>query len=480
VSTCNDAALYTSRHTLRHCLRSPDPEMTNDPLPSASVLDSHTSALRINEVFMELRRRLNIPPNERQPDWQSSVSSMIGALVVDFSRQENPDIAFVDITLVSFAAQKGSKDAKKRALRPIRWISSRPPSISELFHEVDEARAAVRVLQPLSAEWVESYICDELTKNKWTELTPSLTDWLLNSSSSIESFLRALNRTVQTSKDECEIWITSVIECATKSLAKSHVSAGIGMMSEVADLASFLNLTKSGASSGSFETSQKGAKAALLALIAQVSSTEPSVLIQGASVSAIGALCSAGEQNSVLARDLEVLCRRTVSLLTVLIPEADQIRRTHYRGIWSVYRDGFTSADQILKKSIREFPILRLLESLPDDETVADDVGVSAGVENVICSLVVNWDDYFALHSDDPAAQQLFGRIEELCQQLGISRFGEIGGQVVFDPVRHFIPDYLPAPPSKVVVVKPGITLKRPDGSSRVLLMAVVKPLDDS
>ena len=450
--------------------------MNNSP-QSAGHLIPQSPTSNMSEMIGKLRKLLVIPPTERPPEWQTVLGPLIGALGGDFSRQENPEVALVQITLVSLAAQKGSKDAKKRALKPTRWISSAPPSVSDLFHDINEARSAVRVLQPLRADWLEGYVCRELSKNKWPDLTASFVEWLLKTTPSVEAFLRALNGIAPQSGATYETWITTVLENATKLLAKYRLPAGIGIMAEAAEFIVRLDSYALGSSATSIAATKQKARGALLILISLVSSLEPSVLVQGAAVSAISSLCPpSGAKKDSAPLELEILCKRTISLLAVLMPGADPTHRAHYCEIWSAYRKRLPQADQWLKNSARESPILNLLQSSPEDQASSQELGITAGLETVLCELVVNWDDYYAHQSGDPAVQQLSTRIDELIRQLGVARFGEIGQIVAFDPVRHYLPDTSSVPPSKVTTIKPGIVLKRSDGTSRVLLMAAVSP----
>ena len=229
----------------------------NNSIESAGLPAPQSRTSNMGEVIAELRKLLAIPPAERPPEWQSALGPLIGALGVDFSRQEDPEVALVQISLISLAAQKGSKDAKKRALKPTRWISSPPPSVSELFHDIDEARSAVRVLQPLRTDWLEGYVCSELSKNKWPVLTASFVDWLLKTTPSVEAFLHALYGIAQQSGAIHETWITTVLENATKILAKSSLPAGVGIMAEAAEFALRLDSYAPGSSATSIAATKQ-------------------------------------------------------------------------------------------------------------------------------------------------------------------------------------------------------------------------------
>jgi len=404
----------------------------DNPLPTES---------RSYEVLDELRSLLIIPPPKRPPEWQHSVGSLIGLIGADFSKQDNPEIAFTEIVLIALAAQKGSKEAKKRALKPIRWISTPPPSISEIFSGIEEARAAIRVLQPLRTNWIERYVSFELAKNKWPGQMAPFVEWLLNSTPSAETFIRELNLGIKGSHGSSDQeWISDVLESATKIIGKSPISAGSGVMSEIVELASILeSRAAKDAATGGLISLQK-VRSRLVGFLNQLASAEPSVLVQGAIVAALGRLCpSPLSKKTSSSTELDSLCRRTISILSVLMPAADEIQRAHYRNIWSTYRNISSKADQLLKNTTREYPILGMLTSSPHELTASNDLGVTAGLESVLCELTVNWDDYYLLHSDDPAAQQLAARIDDLNTQLGIIRFGRVGEQVAYDPVLHHL-----------------------------------------
>lgn len=435
--------------------------------------------VEIGLAVAELRKLLAIPAPDRDPNWQIVVGSLIGALCVDFSKQDDSAVALVQISLVALATRKGSTEAKRRALKPTRWISSIPPGLSELFENIDEVRAAIRVLQPIRADWVESYVAGELAKNKWPILTVSLVTWLLKTTPTIEHFFHALNGTSPPSGVTYAGWVAIVFQTAAKVLAKSQPPAGDGLMAEVAESAMRINAPPIAGLASLYQTEQQKARRALIALVSQISSLEPSILVQGAGIAAISSLgVSTGSKVSVVVPDFEILCKRTINLLTVLIPAADQTHLKHYREIWRTYRERLpTKADQLLKNAAKSAPSLTILQSAAEDNAVIPDLGVTAGLEAVLCELVVNWDDYYTHHMDDPAAQQLCARIDELIRQLGVARFGDADQVLPFDPIRHHLSDKSSATPSKVKITKPGLLLERSDGTSRVLLMAVVSPV---
>ena len=445
--------------------------------PMEYKTDQPVVVVRVPPEIEELRRLLEISNKDRQSDWQTIVESKIIAICGDFLKQESDDVALSEIVLVALAVQKGSKEAKKRHLKWTRWISTTPGSISDLFDSVAEGRAAIQVLQQIRSEWVEPYICRELAKNKWPELSLLLVEWLLKSTSSVEKFVMALSREVVDGEHDQNAWIPSALESATKLLGSSELSAGAGLMSEVAELLYKTDSHRSAHSNlKSVDTSIR-VRGAVLSLLTQVATFEPSVLTQGAVPAVLTDLYSSDCAKRIEpTHDFDHLCRKTLSLFAILLPNADEALRGHYRNIWSTYKKISPRSDKLIENAMCEYQILGLLRAEDDVQPDSEDLGLTTSVEGVLCELMVNWDDYYALHLADPAAQQLASRIDELSSRLGVIRFGRSGDVVPFDPLRHFLAGLISSPPSKVVILRPGIEWVRKNGTARVLLMAAASP----
>lgn len=433
----------------------------------------------LEDSISNLRKLLALPTAERHPEWQSDIAPLIGSLCIDFSKQENSGIAFLEIALVSLAAQKGSKDAKKRSIKPTRWFHSAPPNLSAIFNDIDEARSAIRVLQPLKADWAEAYICTELAINKWPAITTNLVEWLLNVTATVEAFISALERLpLQSGLGSGNVMI-SVIETATKHLGKVRNPSGSGIMAAVPQFLERLETRNTDGPNGLDRANKQTIRSALLQLICQVSNWEPAILLQGACVASIGSLAPLiGTKTDADLNGLESLCKKTISLFTLIMPLTEKKHLTHFRAIWKLYRERLPQADQWLEIAAREIPTLGILQSSQQLQSETLDFGVTAGLEKVLCELIVNWDDFYAQHLNDPAADQLSARINDLTRLLNVERFGEQGQLLPFDPIRHFLQSTPSEAPSKVKIIKPGILLQRPDGSSRVLLMAAAIPFN--
>ena len=443
----------------------------SEPSSSTPTLEN------IAGVISEIRSQLAIPQSERPEDWQGKVKNLIEIICSDFKSQSDSSIALTEITLVSLAATKGSKEAKTRALKYDRWITGIPPKISEVFEELEEAKIAIRILQNLRTDWIESYVCAELNANKWPNLSTLYVDWLLKSTPTIDSFLEALKKYCATTEKNSYGILATSLDNASKFLMKSYVPPGNEIMVKVCDLVALTVAHKLSGSEPNGEKDEENFRLSLLSFISLISSQNPAILIQGSVIAAIDSLWpNLGKKYNFLQNELEVMCRRTLSLVSVLIASSGKSQIAHFKKIWGAYKIRINASDLLIKNSISEAPDLKVLLSNLEIEETDNFLGNTAAIENIICSLVVNWDDYFPQNSENSAVQQLDGRIADLIQQLGISRFGEVNEILPFDPIRHYLPQTSAEAPSKVSILKPGILIERSDGTQRILLAAAVSP----
>jgi hypothetical protein len=425
--------------------------------------------------FTELRRLLAIEKMKRPDDWQKSTAQHVTALCIDFPSQQDPVLALRDITLVVLASKKGSADAKKRALKAVRWLTETPPSLSAVAESAEEARTAIQLLQPLKAEWVVQYVSQELAANKWPAALGDLVQWLLKATGSLDVFLRALMTAPLPAEGTKGAFVASVVQSALKSATRIGVGAGSGLMAEAERSATVLIPPLRSDDVPDRKRDLRSLQAALLALTVHASATEPAVLAQGGTASVLEQLNLPKKDADAMADGLfQLLCRRFLSLASLVLQQADQQTRQHYRQIWNAYQICTPKAEQILKSAVKRVPALATLQASAEQPEQMS-LGDSGPVEDSICELITNWDEYAVLHKDDPAVEQVSTRITAIAASLGIGRFGVEGQVVPYDPLRHDVMNRGAIAPPRVQVKRQGIELTRADGSSRVLLRALVQ-----
>jgi hypothetical protein len=428
--------------------------------------------------LIELPSLLATAKDARLADWQEVVARHVSVLIADYPKQSDDKIALRELSLILLAARKGSTDAKKRVLKAARWTSTTPPAISDALESPDEARAAMRLLEPLRASWAVGYIQRELTANRWPSIAGDLVAWKLRASASVEAFLAAVNSTEIPAGEGAPGWIDSVLRAALKLLPKVRHSSGSGFMAEIERLAARVS-AGSGADPAADQKERRAAQKGVATLISQRSSIEPAILLQGGAIAAVRAVAAMSKPpDTGMLAECETICRRLISVLGALVPLGDRAFLLHLRSLWGAFRECTPRAEPLLKAAIRDNPTLRVLESSDDDALLQGETAPTAPLEGIVTELMSNWDSYFVQHHADPAVQQLSLRIEDMVKQLGILRFGVEGEVVPFDPFRHRLPGATPMPPAKVLIKRPGIALHRPDGTSRVLLPAIVSPVE--
>ena len=126
----------------------------NGSIASEALTSSNTIQNKANNALFELRKLLAIAPKDRTEEWQDTTRKLVNLICADFANQEDSSLALIEITLVALAAQKGCKEAKKRNLKPTRWLSQKPPNISDIFDDIDEAKLCIRVLQTIQSDWI--------------------------------------------------------------------------------------------------------------------------------------------------------------------------------------------------------------------------------------------------------------------------------------------------------------------------------------
>ncbi len=92
----------------------------------------------------------------------------------------------------------------------------------------------------------------------------------------------------------------------------------------------------------------------------------------------------------------------------------------------------------------------------------------------VFARLLPAWNAFVAELPDASRAASLSAMLHQAAGTLGISALGEAGEIVGYDPLSHHLASDDGASPGKVRILRPGVQVRRPDGSSRVLVAALV------
>jgi hypothetical protein len=133
-----------------------------------------------------------------------------------------------------------------------------------------------------------------------------------------------------------------------------------------------------------------------------------------------------------------------------------------------------------LPKDLRSHPRASDLESLllevaPRTQETAE----SSLIQTQIADLLAEVDDLIASDAPHEARLQLLDHVQSIAQLVGVRRFGQIGEELRFEPLRHHLAEPAERSPTRVRVLKPGVEVVRGDGSARVVLKCLVAPFSD-
>jgi hypothetical protein len=92
----------------------------------------------------------------------------------------------------------------------------------------------------------------------------------------------------------------------------------------------------------------------------------------------------------------------------------------------------------------------------------------------VFARLLPAWDAFVAELPDASRAASLSAMLHQAAGTLGIAALGEAGEVVGYDPLSHHLAEDDGASPGQVRILRSGVQVRRADGSSRVLVAALV------
>ena len=432
----------------------------------------------IEELLAALRSSLGVPASERSGDWEGRVARLVGLVSTDFLGQGDDAVALQELAVLSLAAARGVKQAKKLSLSTNRWLRTPPPRISQVLTSSEESKCSLRLLSRIGADWVPGYVAAEVSAEGTEALRPELVQWALDSAPNVETVLRAFRAQAEVSAAQPVGWLSESLWLLARANRLVGKAMGTGFAAELARTAELL-LAQPGGEGDVRKPTQAEVtdrQSALVALVDAATSLDPGLLVGPALTDT---LRTAGSVSSPWPKPLH----STLSVITE--------RAIHqYRLLLSVCSDETIRALAPVAKALREVlpEFDKHLSQATGDERglgplfrgevpVVDPISDSNRAESVLTALLSEWDEYLAGSGEHPALRQLDSRIEALGQLYGVRKFGARGEAEEYRPLHHHLTEESAPPPTRVSIVKPGLVLVRRDGTERVLLRALVAPL---
>ena len=417
-------------------------------------------------------RSLLDDPEPKKEAWQAQAGRAFSMVAVGFLNESNDETALHTVALLTLAQSLGVKEARKRAIKLPRWAEKRPPPLTVLSAK-DEQRAALTALAKLTTAWSRPYAEQALADSALhDELAPELLKWARATFADTASFTR-------------DFYAPQVAAARTSERAAFLLKDAYQLLQPLSPDAAMKLAEMPAVVIRSFCQSLKPAVvgdkafgscvAALVQLVRDQAAAMPAMLLQPAFVTAVARLsdvASKGAASKQVAVAAEALSLATISLLIADVERAGKAATGHWRPMVPTWRAAYPRWDEHITAAAAVSPALA-------DLAVAGVVNAPArpdayASQAVFARLLPAWDAFVAELPDANRASSLSAMLRQAAETVGVVPMGEKGDVVSYDPLSHHLTTEDAEAPSQVRIVRPGVQVRRPDGSARVLVAALV------
>jgi hypothetical protein len=430
------------------------------------VLESHELPVKPASRLRELLDK----PKPKLEEWQAEAGRMASLLAVQFPQEADEAKALSIVALVSLAAEKGVKEAKKKSLKLTRWSKASPLPLQKLPYR-DEQHAAVLALSKIKSPWALTYIAQALVSPELSvELVPELLRW---------------------GRSAAPDWATFVVETYALSLAScSQSKRTMVMLKEAPKLlrvAESIPVDKVAETLGTmirtvigtadrFREDEKTSVSMLgagFAVYQQAWQATPALLLQPTMVNVLQPLTAA-----IKALKKKPPGTVDTALLATLSLVGDMVRRfgasatEQFKLLIPMWTAAYPDFQKRVKISATFTPALASL--LETESATSESTEQNYNAESAFARLLPAWDAFVADLPDANRAASLSAMLQQAAGTVGIAPMGEKGAVVSYDPLSHHLVAEEGESPSQVRIVRSGVHVQRPDGSARVLVAALV------
>lgn len=420
----------------------------------------------------DILRALLDAPKAKDEEWQSEAGLAVSLLAVGFLNEANDESALRSVALLGLAQALGVKEVRKRAIKLSRWSEAPPPPLATLALK-DEQQAALAALAKLTTPWSRLYVEQALEDPSLPEdFVADLLKWAWSTYGDNLSFVHNFYAPHVAAAKSVER-AAALLKCAAKLLKPSRAEVAARLAEGTAALVEAF-----AGSAQSHEADDKSfgsGVAALLHLAQEQVAAAPAVLLQPSFVMAMGRLSgitSKRPASKQVAAVGEALSLATISLLMADVVRNGSEAANHWRAMVPTWRAAYAKWDAGIAAASKLSPALAALSAECDEDThVGSD---TYATEAVFARLLPAWDAFVAELPDASRAASLSAMLQQAAGTLGIEALGEKGAIVGYDPLSHHLVAEEGESPSQVRIVRSGVQVRRPDGSARVLVAALV------
>lgn len=420
----------------------------------------------------EMLRALLDTPKPKDESWQSDAGRAVSMLAVRFLSETSDESAMRTVALLGVAQSLGVKEARKRALKLTRWSETAPPPLTALAHK-DEQHAALVALARLSTSWARPYTERALSDPALPEdFLSDLLRWARSTFADNLSFTQDLyapqifaaktgDRAVALMKEAGKLLTPVGFEPA------SQLAQGIAVLVDA--------LMQSPRLETKEDKPLVASVGALLHLVQDHAAVAPAILLQPGFVTAFARLSgrvSKGAASKQVTAVADALAQATISILAADVERHGRQAATHWGALVPAWRSAYASWDTTMAAAVKATPALAAMTANQAEDSPAGEDAYAA--EAVFARLLPAWSAFVAELPDASRAASLSSMLQQAAGTLGIVPLGEAGAVVGYDPLSHHLAEEADASPSQVRIVRPGVQVRRADGSARVLVAALV------
>lgn len=434
--------------------------------PQASSLETEPS--RPADVL----RALLDSPKPKEESWQSDAGRAVSILAVGFLKEANDESALRSVALLGLAQSVGVKEVRKRAIKLSRWSEAAPPPLTSLALK-DEQQAALNALAKLSTPWSLAYVAQALEDPSLPEeFVPDLLKWAWSTHGDNLKFVHDFFAPQVAGGKSVERSV-ALLKSGTKLLKPAKPEAAARLAEGVAALVEAF--ARFAPPKEADDKAFGSGVAALLHFMQEQAAVAPALLMQPSFVMAAGRLSDitinrpASKQVAAVGESLSLA---TTSLLMADVARNGSEAARHWRAMVPTWRAAYANWDAVIAAASKLTPSLAALTAEGDEDT---GVGSEAyATEAVFARLLPAWDAFAAELPDASRAASLSAMLQQAAGTLGIEALGEKGAIVGYDPLSHQLMAEKGVSPNQVRIVRSGVQVRRPDGSARVLVAALV------
>lgn len=422
-----------------------------------------------------LRFLLDVP-KPKDDKWQHDAGRAVSLVAIQFMSDPDDMSAMRAAALLGLSQSLGVKEARKRTVKLTRWANNAPPPLMNLA-AADERQALLSLIVKLNVGWSQQYVERNLAESLLPqEQINELLRWVrvsyLNSSSFILGFFAP-----QIAKTQFTDRLVSLLKDAPKLLRPNGPESIAGLAEALASLVdAFFQSAKLAAHDEKIIGSCVNT---ILILLQSQAAVVPALLLHSAYISAVARLVSAKSESDTIksvASILDGMSFATISLLMFDLERYGVKASDQWVTMVPLWREAYPRWDALISLAIKDSPNLALLTK-SKSELQQESLDINAAAD-VFARLLPAWDAFVSDLPEEHRAESLSNMIRQAAGNAGVKSFGERGAVVRYDPLSHHLVAEQEKSPEKVEILRPGVQLQRPDGSSRVLVAALVATLD--